>query len=150
MEKILLLINANKPNISSINFACRMAAFAHTRLTGIFIESPSFEYIAIGDAITPAYYNKVEENAVTKADTDQSIRIFKDECKLKGIIPEVYVDNGDPIHEVIFESRFADLVIVDPDMSFYDGEEQIPSHLVKEFLANAECPVLIAPGSFED
>ena len=143
-------MNANNPKISSMDFACKVAAYAKTGITGVFIENLYYEYIAIGDAISPAYFSQERESTVLKADTEQSIRIFRDQCKLNGIIPEVYVDKGEPIREVIYESRFADLIIVDPDISFNDGEEQMPSHFVKEILANAECPVLIVPEKFED
>ena len=149
MENILLIINPDKPGLASIDFACNVATSAQARLTGVFIENFYFEYIPIGDAMAPAYFGQLQENSQVKADTDQAVRIFQEECQRKGIIPEVYVDKGEPIQEVIYESRFADLVIIDPYMNFYEREEDAPSHFAREILAHAECPVLIAPEKFE-
>ena len=152
MEKILLVINARKPDTASIDFACSMAALAETRLTGLFIENLFFEYIPAGGIDSPSYFETVKENAgaTVTADTEQAVRIFKDACQRMTVLSEVFIDKGEPIQEVIFESRFADLLIIDPDISFYDREEQLPSHFVKEILANVECPVLLAPERFED
>lgn len=151
MEKILLIINARNPDVFSIDFACRIANLAQTKLTGLFIENLYFEYIPVDALEEPSYFAAVSNttNVTVAADTDQSIRLFKEECLRKGIKPEVYVDRGEPIGEIVFESRFADLLIIDPEVSFYNREELLPSHFVKEILARAECPVLLAPGKFE-
>jgi nucleotide-binding universal stress UspA family protein len=151
MEKILLVINAHNPDVFSIDFACRVVNLSHTKLTGLFIENLYFEYIPVNAIDEPSYFSAVSTtaNATVAVDTDQSIRLFKEECLRRGIRPEVYIDQGEPIREIIFESRFADLVIVDPKVSFYNREEPLPSHFVKEILAKAECPVLLAPERFE-
>lgn len=53
-----------------------------------------------------------------------------------------------PLSEVLEESRFADLIILDPSTSFSRSDRGIPSHFVKDVLEGSECPVLIAPYSF--
>jgi hypothetical protein len=152
MEKILLVINAKKPDLVSIDFACRIANMARTKLTGLFIENLYFEYIPAGGIDNPSYFATVKHssNAGVVSDTDQSVRLFKEECQRKGISPEVYIDQGEPMQEVIYESRFADLLIVQPEISFYDRNDPLPSHFVKEILSKAECPVLLAPEKIED
>lgn len=151
MEKIVVLINARKPNISSIDFACQMAALAQTSLTGLFIENLYFEYIPPSSTAEASYFNA--QTATTGlevvTDTDHAVRLFREQCQRKGIRPEVFINRGEPIQESIDESRFADLFIIDPDIGFYDREEAMPSHFVKEILARAECPVILTPEKFE-
>ena len=152
MEKILLVLNAHKPDIASIDFACRMSVLAQTRLAGLFIENLHTEYIPSGRYDGPYFYDttlQANSAETITADRDQAIRIFKDECRKHDVQPDVYVDQGDPAWEVIRESRFADLLIVDPEMSFYDGVENLPSHFIKEILTRSECPVLLTPKEFE-
>lgn len=151
MKKILLVINARSPDVLSINFACHVADLTKSKLTGLFIKNLYFEYIPVNTLDGPSYFTTESKtaNAPVAADTDQSIGLFREECLHKGIKPEIYIDQGEPIQEIIFESRFADLLIVNPDISFYNREEQLPSHLVKEILAGSECAVLLAPQKFE-
>jgi nucleotide-binding universal stress UspA family protein len=151
MEKVLVVINAQKPNLEAIHFACTIAAAAHTNLTGLFVENFYLNHIPSSVGEYPSYFDVVKEKKVNevKADTEQAITIFKNECRRRGITPKTYVDKGEPIQEVIFESRFADLLVVDPAIGLYETEEQLPSHFVKEILATAECPVFLAPEEFE-
>lgn len=150
MDKILLVINANKPDIFSIDFACRVANLVKAKLTGLFVENLYFDYIPINGIGGGSYFSTVNPaTATVVSDTDQSIRLFKEECLRKGINADVTVDKGEPIQEIIFESRFADLLIIDPEINFYNRDEPLPSHFVKEVLMKAECPVLLAPEKFE-
>ena len=151
MERIILVLNARQPDISSIDFACRIAGIANTKLTGLLIENPYIELIP-ADIDGPSFFAKVDTitNFAVTADTDQSVRLFKDECRLKGITPEICIDHGEPIQEISYETRFADLLIIDPGISFYNRQESLPSHLVKEILNRAECPVLLASEHFKE
>jgi nucleotide-binding universal stress UspA family protein len=146
MEKILLVINANKPSLSSIDFACKIATLANTKLTGLFIDSVYQTYIPV--EVTS--YTAAAASKRVRTDLTQAIRLFTDECKIRSVDSDVYIDKGEPIQEAIYESRFADLIIVDPDIGFYGEEEELPTHLVKEILAKAECPVLLAPDHFDE
>jgi hypothetical protein len=51
--------------------------------------------------------------------------------------------------EVIRESRYADLIVIDAGTSFTEAREGTPTGFVREVLKLAECPVIIAPESFE-
>jgi hypothetical protein len=79
------------------------------------------------------------------ADTDQAFRLFREKCAKNYIACNVLRDKGEPVQEIIFESRYADLIIVDPSLHFFEGSDTIPSHFVKQLLAHAESPVLLAP-----
>lgn len=151
MERILLVINARKPDVFTIDFACSIASLTHTALTGLFIENLYFEYIPVAEAKEGPYFKvtKGTSAAPVTVDTDQAIRLFKAECQARNIKPEVYIDQGEPIQEAVYESRFADLLIIDPDINFYNREEPLPSHFVREILSKSECPVLLAPESFD-
>ena len=151
MEKILLLINARNPHLGSIDFACQMAALAGTRVTGLFVENVYYGYVPPGGMDNPGYFAAVAEAqavAVT-TDTEQAVRLFKEKCERAKIESQVVIDSGDPMQQVIFESRFADLLILDPMISFYGREEALPSHFIKEILLKSECPVLLAPYQFD-
>lgn len=151
MEKLLLVVNAHQPGIASIDFACQVATLTGTKLTGLFVENIYFGYVP-ADTSTSAYFERIASptpQVPVETDTQQAIQIFVDECGKKMVAQEVYIDKGEPIQEIIFESRFADLLIIDPATDFYQGTGQLPSHLVKEILSRAECPVILAPEKFQ-
>jgi hypothetical protein len=125
MEKILLVINARQPDMQSIGFACRLSAMTGTTLTGLFIENVFFQPMPADSLEGVSYFKTVRENAShpMTADTEQAIRLFKEECQRKGISTEIYMDKGEPAEEVIFESRFADLLVLDAGTHFYEKKK---------------------------
>jgi nucleotide-binding universal stress UspA family protein len=150
MEKILLVVDTHKPDTASIQFACRIAAGASSKLTGLFVENLYERRPERSNVYFQPTPEKPEKDKadVEVMDTDQALKLFVQECSVQKVKAETYVDKGEPIQEVIYESRFADLLIVDPKMSYYGIEDHLPSHFVKEILAGAECPVLLAPDQY--
>lgn len=149
MEKIVLLLNVHKPNVASIDFACRIATMEKAKIIGLFIEN-LFDPSATKELPAESYFESAQQpdTIAVATDTDQSIRFFVQECARQNVQTETYLDKGEPIQQTLLESRFADLLIIDPHLDFYEGTEQLPSHFVKEIMARAECPVLLSPDKF--
>ena len=147
-----MVVNAHKPDIVSIDFACRVAALSQSTLTGLFLET--LYYHPPGQSVGEETYIQSaplkDGHWPVTPDTDQAVKYFVEECSLHHIATEIYIDKGEPMQEVIYESRFADLLIVDPTINFYDSVEQSPSHFTKVILSKAECPVLLAPEKITD
>ncbi|HET7896178.1 MAG TPA: hypothetical protein VFL47_00865, partial [Flavisolibacter sp.] len=116
MEKIVLVLNAQKPDMVSIDFACRIASLTASKLTGLFVEN-IFRFNA-PDVTDGSYFEATtiagEASTGVLTDTDHAIKIFLDECQLVKVPASVCVAKAEPIQRVITESRFADLLILDP------------------------------------
>jgi len=80
---------------------------------------------------------------------EKNIRWFNEKCIGEETKHDLHTDPGIPIKELIIESRYADLVIVDSETSFNRPYQGSPTGFVKDFLNHAECPVVVAPESFE-
>ncbi|MBS1603332.1 MAG: universal stress protein, partial [Bacteroidetes bacterium] len=147
MEKIMLALDAHQLNISTVDFACYIARLTRSKLTGVFLEGVNPEdygYIpGSGDASYEDGGKDLTEQQVTK-----TIEQFRESCICRETSNLVHRDRGMPLSEVLEESRFADLIIVDPSTSFSRSDRGIPSGFVKDVLEGSECPVLVAPYSF--
>lgn len=130
MKKILVAIDAGKINRNYLDFACFLAKLTHSKIIGTFLS------------------RKEEESKARTKLIDENIQFFKQTCENKGSNCSVHLDKGVPVSEIISESRFAELLIVDPEMSFGGKNEGIPTGFIKEVLTKSECPVVIAPFSF--
>ena len=154
MEKILLALDAQNISTPAIEFACYLARLTNSRLTGIFLEDvlsderPAFQGFHTVAEMQSFAAVAPELTASREAGTEQNIKLFKQSCECRGITAHVHRDRGIPVQEIIEESRFADLLVVDAETSFARRKESIPAKFVKDVLADAECPVIIAPYSF--
>lgn len=59
------------------------------------------------------------------------------------------MDRNKPLRELVSESRYADLIILNPGLSPDKNDSGIPTEFVKRSLEKSECPVIVASGSFE-
>lgn len=137
MEKILVALDPQHINMNVIDFSCYISRMTHSRLTGVFLE----DSLAVPVTHFPDNREKIT--------TEDSIRTFKTACNCRGIQTLVHRDRGVPSYEIVEESRFADLIIVDPETSFTQKNEPLPGRFVKDILVESECPLIIAPYSFD-
>jgi hypothetical protein len=155
MDKILLAIDAVNPNRSALDFACYLAKLTNSKITGIFLENlVADERPMLKSAYGTRYLEwDIDESSVEYLDKreliEKNIQLFKDTCEQKFTKYNLHRDRGVPHQEIVNESRYADLIIVDPSISFNKKQQNKPSAFVKHILKDTECPVIIAPNSFE-
>jgi len=148
MRKILLSIDALNFSSSSIDLGCFVASVTKSKLTGIFLENLLQEERNPYSLATAGIDNSLSINQ-REAITTENIRQYQEYCSNRGVEGTLHRDRGIPISEMLEESRFADLLIADPSLSFKNKFEGMPSTFVKTLLEQAECPVLLAPQHFE-
>jgi nucleotide-binding universal stress UspA family protein len=149
MKKILVVTNGLSPNISTLDFACFLAQLSAAELTGVLIDNSDDEPVQVsltGKKLFRARAAVQIEQPVKNSLVDTA-RLFKEYCNKKKISFQLFKIKGDPVPEIVNESRFFDILVMDPDISTYSGEDA-PSALVKDLLAKAECPVIVSPEKF--
>jgi len=148
MRKILLAMDAQKVNSNAIDFACFMALLTKSKLTGVFLEN-LLEAEMREPAIYSSAYHEGSSDFRGNEKTEANIHFFHEACDKRGVSSHIHRKRGMPSDELIEESRFADLIIVDPETSFKKKIESIPTSFVKNILEKAECPVILSPENFE-
>ena len=154
MKKILLIIDGLKYKGEALDFAAYIAKQDGSKITGVFLEhmelpeSPSVVSVG-GQMFVEEITLSEDELAAQEKKFELSIETFSKGCQTRGVDFVIHVDKGNAASKVIRESRFADLVILDPSLSF-DGDDTIPSKFTADVLAHAECPVLITPVNFAE
>jgi hypothetical protein len=156
MEKILLVIDAVYPNKNALDFACYLGRLTRSKVTGVFLENKELKDSPVLKQLhklTHAPFSEEENIEDPKARHEQlvekNIARFKEGCICRDVNYNLHRDRGMPVEELVQESRFADLIVTDAAVSFQQQFEGIPSEFVRELLKKAECPVIIAPETFE-
>jgi len=156
MQQILLVTNALTLNTSSVDFAAYVANVTKSRVIGLFLEQYEKAYSAVPQG---AYEFTGEEEAITDYSNPtisnelvrKNMQLFKETCTRHNVSSSIHYLKGIAVDEIIKESRFADLIIIDGGTSFNtENMDGIPSNFVKTLLARAECPVIISPFKFDE
>lgn len=147
-----MAMDAMHINTQTIEFSCYLARLTDSRLTGVFLEDllsePAFGAYQQVAQMQAGGVTETQAAAARAEITDANIKLFRQACETRGVVPNIHRDRGIPLKEVIRESRFADLVIVDAETSFTRERGPLPGKFVKDVLQESECPVIIAPYTF--
>lgn len=155
MENILLIMDGTKPDNCTVDFACYIAGITHSGITVLLgadiresevpvqkelFALPYVETIVAGD---------IPENKIIRKSMEDNEKLICEACMNRNVNYGVRRNFKISASEVIRESRFADLIIINPETSMSGKNEGSPTRFVKEILATAECPVIISPYSFD-
>ena len=150
MTKVLWLVNPLQYSEKDIDFPAYLQKITDCSLLCVFLEDSVFESLPVfmADPLFPA----VDVTVMGTVATEESTKVLEDAknafiqtCINKKVKVQVHDDKGNPIQEVIAESRFADSILVKSSLSFNLMDDEIPSHFVKKVLSKAECPALVMP-----
>src|SRR4051812_28984768 len=97
MQKILLIINTEKPQIPCLDFAAYVASLTNSKLIGVFVQQTIYEDLPalktiggtpyVEEITTGMIQTEAERNTLLKA-----IQQFKDSCNKKKIDCTVHND----------------------------------------------------------
>ena len=151
MEKILLALDATNLNTQALDFACWLGALTHSKITGVFLENlVADEKLVLQEMRSSSQSTwqtdiAIDEFSKKKETVEKNIAFFKQACERRSTRYAVHRD----AKEIIRESRYADILVIDAETSFNKKFEGTPTAFTKDILTNAECPVVIAPENFE-
>jgi hypothetical protein len=152
MERIVIVISPTGVERTSLEFACFLANLTGSKLNGLFLHEAPLMEVAEKPGIHFCHHAKEAQvfPLISRNDIDAIKLDFDRFCSNHGLtwIPET--KDAVNINHVILESRFADLLIINADTSFSTELEGIPTDTVTYTLKHAECPVIIAPLTFNE
>lgn len=156
MERIMLVLNAVKLQEHSVKFACALSRMTGSSLTGLFLENiVEDEKLIMKNAYDGTYItieaDRTSPEYIAKKQTiENNIDVFNRSCRANGVSSSVLRDERRPVNEALKESRFADLMIVDADMTFKKDTDTVPSFFLRKMLRSVACPVLVVPQLYEE
>lgn len=149
MKKILIAFDGLSYTKEAASFAIRTARDSGSLLVGLFLYDLRYARLLHTyrwDVPLQHYYYDVSK--IEKADEKvihESIKTFRKQCEDAGVHFKVHLDRGVPLLELLNESAYADLIIIDTKTSLFDLSDHKMSTFLKDLLVEARCPILIVP-----
>lgn len=151
MEKILLVVFGTAPTANALEFACQLSGMSRSKLAGYFFESSQYAGHPVMKTVHGMPYvetivaSDMPDYEAKRKKMEEHVRLFESTCDQKGIRSSVHYLREPVMEEIIAESRFADLIVVDAAASYALATKEEPSPFIKDLLAKSQCPVIIAP-----
>lgn len=148
MRKIVLLFNALSYRPGMLKFARDIAGLSGSKLTALLVRddtylstAPELRVVA-GQAYVEEIVMNDDERESMKASIDATLTAFNTECEQYNLACDAHVETGNPVNIITKWSRFSDMLIVSPLLSF-NADTHVPTAFITDLLPEVECPVLL-------
>lgn len=151
MKKILAVFDGVNFSDQTASYGIDLARKSGSLLVGVFLHDLSysrFVYAYAWDIPTQYYYGFQEIEQEDNKKIQENIKLFNGQCEEKGVKHKIHLDSGVPLQELLKESAFTDLLLIDNATSFMRIGDRSPSLFLKDLLAESKCPVLIVPDKY--
>ncbi len=152
MKKFIAAIDGLRYSPGTADYAAELTRAANAHLVGISLEDISYRSYPLSEVV---HHNKLDEGEMRKMDDrdrekrKQAISQFENTCREKGLNFSVHHDRNVALHELLQESIYSDLLLIDKNETLVRFDEKYPSRFIRDLLAEVQCPVLIVPGPFQ-
>ena len=149
MEKILVVIDPLKANKNLLDFALYISRQTKSAITCLFLENVVTDKLVEKDLHGfPVAFTGIEtakNRLIMKAEIEETLSGFERKCADHWIPFVIHRDYGMPVDDIVAESRFSDVVLMDAGIELEKKSERTPTSFVREILRKSECPVILAP-----
>jgi nucleotide-binding universal stress UspA family protein len=151
MKKIIVAFDGLKYSQSSAEYALYLGAKYGAAIVGVFLEDLTYHSYTITDLVGEQHVDEEKVQYLERRDVEareKSINSFDSKCRDAGIVHFIHRDRNIAIQELLHESLYADLIIVQGDETLTHYSENLPTHFITDLLERSKCPVIIVPSHF--
>jgi hypothetical protein len=152
MKKIIAAFDGLRFSESTKEYSIYMAKHCNAHLVGVFLDDFTLQSYTYADVA--AYGSKWAEkvDVLDKEDKEKrnlSVQLFEEACQHAGIDYSVHRDKNIAFQDLLHETIFSDLLIINGNETFTNYPQPAPTRFLKDLMAEAECPVMIVPNTYK-
>ncbi|NCI52055.1 universal stress protein [Sediminibacterium roseum] len=151
MKKIIAAIDGLKYAPSTTAWATRLGQLCNSHLAGIFLEDEMYTSYNVYELLVKKDVPEKKLQQYKQQDQkkrDESVRLFSTACDHARLHYNVHRDHNPALQELLHETIFADLLVIDKHETLTHYTEPTPTRFIRDLLADAHCPVLLVSDTF--
>jgi len=153
MKKFIAAFDGLKFSEANMRYAIFLAKRGNAHLVGVFLEDFTVHSYSIADITTyegQSFDSHMNElNDKDQVERNESVEIFENACKNAGLNYSVHRDKNIALQDLLHESIYADLLIINLEETLTRYEETVPTRFMKDLLSDVQCPVVITPSKYK-
>jgi nucleotide-binding universal stress UspA family protein len=152
MNKIIAALDGLKLSRSCIQYAIEMTNQSRGHLVGAFLDDFTYHSYKIHQLVGPEGVSEETLQVLEDEDVstrEKSVGIFEELCEQAAISYAVHRDRNIATRELLHESIFGDLLVIDKNETLSHYDEPIPTRFVRDLLTHVQSPVLLVPDKYK-
>lgn len=153
MKKIIAAIDGLKYSAATTSWATRLSRMHDCHVVGTFLDDEMYTSYNVYELLVKKNIpeKKLEHyKQKDKAQRDRSVKLFSKACSEAQVNYSIHRNHDPALRELVHESVFSDLLVIDKNETFTHYTEQPPSLFIRELLAESHCPVLLVDREFTE
>ena len=125
---------------------------SNAHLVGISLEDFIYRSFKLYDMLDDKAFSEVKMKRLIEKDKKTrkiSSLKFEAACQNAGINYSVHHDKNIALKELLHESIYADLLIIDSAETLTHYKEDLPTRFIRDLLADVQCPVLLVTNKYK-
>ncbi|ATL47740.1 hypothetical protein COR50_11515 [Chitinophaga caeni] len=146
MKKIIAVFDGLYFSEATLVHAIYLAKQMNAHLEGLFLDDKLYNSYDIYEVVQQkgTWTNDILSLQVEDDQTrEESVRTFEQACKKEAINFSIHRNSNPALQELIHESIYADLLIIDQKECFKYRREEKPTTFIRNLLTDVECPVFL-------
>ncbi|HYJ37153.1 MAG TPA: universal stress protein [Chitinophagaceae bacterium] len=152
MNKIIAAIDGLKFSESTVSYAIEFAKQANAHLVGVFLDDFTYHSYKIYELVTNEGVSERKLKILEEKDVDTrqvSVEFFEEICRKDGVNYSIHHDRNVAIRELLHESIYADLLVIDRKETLTHYDEKVPTRFIRDLLSNVQSPVIVVPEKYK-
>jgi nucleotide-binding universal stress UspA family protein len=152
MKKIIAAIDGLKYSESAAQYAIEIAKKVNAHLVGVMLDDATYTSYKVYDLIIKE--KATDDKLKQYEEKDKETRLksavkFESACRKAGITHSIHHDKNVALQELLHESIYCDLLVIDSKETLTHYEEKKPTRFIRELLTDVQCPVIIVPSKYK-
>lgn len=152
MKKIIAALDGLKYSKDTASYATHLAREANAHLVGVFLDDLAYTSYNVYQLLVKkdvpekklAHYQLKD-----KETRDKAALAFGKVCEQAKLNYTIHRDRNTALRELLQETIYADLLVIDKRETFTHYEEPVPTLFVRDLLAETQCPVFLAASTYK-
>jgi hypothetical protein len=152
MIKIVAAFDGLKFSESARDYAIYLASQSKAHLVGAFLDDFSYHSYKIYELVDKEGFSAEKLKRLEEKDKTArkaAVQSFEAACQRESLSYAVHSDKSIALQELLHESIYADLLVIDSKETLTHYEEKLPTEFIRDLLVNVECPVILTPKKFK-
>ena len=152
MKKIIAAFDGLKFSQSLTSYSIGIAKQSNAHLVGISLEDVTYHSYKFSDVIDDK--ESIDER-IKKLDKRDNIKrgistmAFESACQKAAINYSIHHDKSIALQELLHESIYADLLIINFAETLTHYKEKPPTRFIRDLMANVQCPAILTPAKYK-
>jgi nucleotide-binding universal stress UspA family protein len=152
MKKLIAAFDGLQFSESTLAYAVWLAGSGEYHLVGVFLDDMLHHSYRVSELISrEGGISETKREALDAKDRKArslATERFRSACEKAGISFSIHHDRNVALRELLEESMYADLLVIDRKETLTHYAEKPPTDFIRDLLSDVQCPVLLVPSKF--